>query len=280
LKDATALPAGRALEVRVADAAGTPVASAEVTARYAPGDDPESQDAGVLSTAARTDADGRARVAVPTDRPVDLRVLAKGSAPAGLRVAPDAPTATDVTVEPGLSLTVRVEDARGAAVADARVLCVARAGTSEVRIEARTGRDGTATLPPVGAGRVEVLAHATGFAWGGAVAEAKAASEPVRIVLPAGERLHLVVEDPWGVPLDGVRVESAPRPSPAGQSPDPSDPDAAPWRTDAHGVLEVLDQPVREVTLFLHKDGYESETLRGVVPGDATWYATLSPSKP
>jgi hypothetical protein len=72
-----------------------------------------------------------------------------------------------------------------------------------------------------------------------------------------------------------VRVESAPRPNASGQSPDPSDPDATSWRTDAHGVLEALDQPEREVTLFLHKDGYESETLR-VVPGDATWYATLA----
>ena len=274
----TSIPRGRTLSVRVVDAAGKPAPGVPVTARYAPSADAESQDEGVLATSERTDADGLAMVAVPSDRPANLLIVPARGAPTGLRVATDAPDEVAVRLEGGVSLEVRVTGAAGAPVAGARVLCVAKAGGSEVRREARTGADGRATLEPVAAGRVEVLAHAPGHAWAAVQADARDGAPPVTLALSSGRRLHVIVEDPWGVPLTDVQVRAVPRPDASGQGPDAGDPDALPWRTDAHGVLDVSDQPARSLDLHLRRDGYEEEIVSEVTPGDVTWYATLVPS--
>jgi hypothetical protein len=273
----TPIPRGRTLSVRVVDAAGRPAPGVPVTARYAQSADPEAQDEGVLATSERTDAEGLALVAVPSDRPADLLVVPARGAPTGVRVAVDAPAEVAVRLEPGVTVEVRVTGATGAPLAGARVLCVARAGAGEARREARTGPDGRATLEPVAAGRVEVLAHAPGHAWAAVRADAREGAPPVAVALQAGRRLHLVVEDPWGVPLADVVVRAVPRPGAGGQGPDAGDPDAVPWRTDAHGVLDVADQPARPIDLHLHREGYEDEVVADVTPGDVTWYATLVP---
>jgi hypothetical protein len=274
----TSVPSGRTLDVRVRDAAGTAVAGVAVAARYAPGSGPEAQDEGVLVTAGRTDADGRVRLAVPAGRASDLLVVPAAGAPTGVRVGADAPAEVDVVLEAGVAPTVLVRDADGAPVAGALVLCVARAGRSEVRREGRTDAQGRAILAPVAPGRVEVFAHAPGRAWAAATVDLRPGSTPVPLTLAPGHRLHVVVEDPWGVPLEGVRAQAVPRPTAAAQGPDAGDPDAGPWRTDAHGVLDVPDLPARSLDLHVRREGYEDEVLRDVTPGDVTWWVTLVPA--
>ena len=111
-------------------------------------------------------------------------------------------------------------------------------------------------------------------AWGAASIEATTADTMTEIRLAKGARLHLIVEDPDGVPLAGVEVRSAP--TAKGGAPDPDDPDApATWRTGENGVLVVDDLPARAIDLHLHREGYADEVVADVTPGDVTWFATL-----
>ena len=93
------------------------------------------------------------------------------------------------------------------------------------------------------------------------------------------EILRLVVEDPWGVPVEGVRVRSAARPGGAEGRAEAVGPDDRPWRTDDHGMLVVEDLPDRDLDLYLTKPGYVDEVLARVRPGAATVFTTLVPSR-
>jgi hypothetical protein len=172
---------------------------------------------------------------------------------------------------------VRVLDAAGAPVRAADVVVLARAGSVPSRRAASTGDDGTVSLPPVAAGTAEVYAHCPGCAWGFARVEVAPGVPPLVMRLAAGRPLRVVVEDPLGVPLPGVRVRAVARADREAGRPEIRGPDERPWTTDEAGALLVDDLPDRDVDLYLTKPGFRDETLVRVRPGDVTWFATMVP---
>ncbi len=281
LAEKTPVPSGVSRTVRVTDESGAPVEGAVVTARFAAGPSPESGAGAPLETGATTDAAGRAVLALPADRDADVVVEAKDLVVAGLRLSPkpaDAAAAVEVRTPRGADVRVEVRDAKGLPVAGADVLALFAADRSTARRRATTDASGAATVVGVREGRVEILVHRAGFAWASASTTAAPGAAAVAVELKAGKRLMLVVEDPSGLPLAGVSVRSVPRADAAAGVPDPSDPDAPPWETDAHGVLVVDDLPDREVDLYLTKAAHGEEILARVRPGGATWFATMVPT--
>ena len=115
-------------------------------------------------------------------------------------------------------------------------------------------------------------------AWASTTVEAKEDMPPVELSLPAGKTLHVIVEDPDGVPVGGVAVRAVPRTDVASGVPDAADPDSKPWLTDANGILVVPDLPDRELDLYLTNAGFAEQVLRRVRPGSAAYFATLVPS--
>jgi len=281
LAERTAVPAGVARALRVTDETGAAVAGAEVRARFASAASPERETASPLEVLATTDVDGRAVVRLPADRDADVLVEAKDLVVEGLHLtasdaAPAAPL--EVRIARGIEVRVDVRDEKGAPVAGADVLALSAADRSTARRHATSDARGAASIAGLRPGRVELLAHRAGLAWTAVTTSAAPGAPPVVVTLKAGKRLALVVEDPSGVPLPGVAVRSVARADAASGVPDPSDPDAAPWETDAHGVLLVDDLPDREFDLYLTKAGHGEEIVARVRPGGATWYATLVPT--
>lgn len=280
LSSATEVPAGRPLAVRVRDAQGAPVAGSRVEARWAADAAAEPADPAHLAVNGVTDADGRVVLPVPTDREVVVVAEGDGRAPATGRVARgDAAATADLALAPAGRARVVVRDADGRPAAAARVVAVVRVGDAEVRRSAATDGDGVAVLGGLPVGRVDVRAHAPGHAWSAVDVEARADAETrAEVRLARGARLHLVVEDPDGVPLAGVAVRSVERPDASGATPPPADPDRGPWVTDVNGTLVVDDLPPRTLDLFLHRDGYVDEAVADVTPGRTLLYATLVPA--
>ncbi len=216
---------------------------------------------------------------VPKGRATEVVVEPTDAAPVGVSVAADTSGPVTAPLAAGVELVIRVATADGKPVAGANVVALARAGKATVRRRALTGDDGTATLPPVAEGRLEVYAHRAGFAWAVVTVDARPGGGETRLVLSPGHRLRLVVEDPDGLPLAGVAVRSVARADTAAGAPDPMDPDGLPWTTDADGVLRVEDLPDREVDLYLGRAGYGEEIVARVRPGATTWFATLVRAK-
>jgi uncharacterized GH25 family protein len=272
----TNVPRGRAVEVVVRDEAGKPVPHAQVEARGegAPGSEPGRF--AEPSARATTDDDGRARLALRADRAADLVARAPGLAPGAARVEAGSVSEAAVTLPKGVPFPVLVVDGNGEPIAGAKVIVLSRAGDATDRREVETGRDGKAEGGPVVPGRVEVWAHAAGKTWETRVGSAgtPGAESPLRLQLSNGHRLHLVVEDPYGVPLAGVRVSpSEPLYSSHG-SRVYGPPDAAPWTTDEHGVL-VVEEARYVMVLRLSKPGYASEELSEVYPDRGRVLATM-----
>lgn len=280
LPEATVIPEGRRLTARVTGPDGTPAAGARVEARWRADAGAEPADAAQLSVAGTTDASGAVGLPVPTDREVTVVAEGAGAAPAAARVAAGGePTEAALALAPAGRARVRVRDADGRPAASARVVAIVRVGDAPVRREARTDADGAATLEALPVGHVDVLVHAPGHAWSAADVSPPAGGEAqVEVRLARGARLHLVVEDPDGVPLAGVAVRSVERPDAAGSPPPPADPDRGAWVTDANGALVVDDLPPRALDLFLHRDGYADEAVADVAPGATVHYATLVPA--
>ncbi len=275
LPDALPIPGGRTVEVIVSSPTGPAALRVPVAVRWAPEGVREPLDADTVTARVLTDKDGRARVPVPAGRAVEILVEPEGAAPTGRTISADAKEPVPIALAAGVPLRVRVETADGKPVVGANVVALARAGNATVRRRALTSEDGTATLPPVGEGRLEVYAHRPGFSWAVATVDARPGAGPTRLVLSPGRRLSLVVEDPDGLPLGGVAVRSVARADASAGAPDPMDPDGAPWTTDADGVLVVEDLPDREMDLYLGRAGHEEEVLARVRPGATTWFATL-----
>jgi len=269
------VPAGRTVEVVVSNPSGAAGARIPVSVRWAPEGVREPSDADAMTARATTDGEGRARVSVPVGRAVEVVVDGESAAPTGRNVPAEAAEPVPIALAAGVVLRVRVETADGKPVAGANVVALARAGNATVRRRALTAQDGTAALPPVGEGRLEVYAHRPGFSWAVATVDARPGSGPTRLVLSPGRRLRLVVESPDGLPLAGVTVRSVARPDASAGAPDPMDPDGVPWTTDADGVLVVEDLNDREMDLFLSLAGHAEEVLARVRPGATTWFATL-----
>ena len=272
----TAVPEGRLVTIVVRDPAGNAVPKAAVRALFL---DRPSRENGIpilqeLTESLETDAEGRVAVAIPIDREAELSVDAAGLAPAGLHLTSNGVSPTTVSLSRGISVSIRVVDSDGKPVAGADVMLLVKAGDLPARRTGRTGPDGVARVEGVPAGRAEAYAHRAGLAWGFASVDATEGMSTVALTLRPGRRLHLVVEDPRGVPLRDVAVRAVPRADAAG-APDPMDPDGRPWATDEHGVLTVSDLSDREVDLYLSKPGFADEIVPRVVPGPTTWFATL-----
>ncbi|MFO0931933.1 MAG: carboxypeptidase regulatory-like domain-containing protein [Planctomycetota bacterium] len=280
LGERTVLPPGRPLAVRVRDPRGAPAAGARVEARWNAEPGAEPADAARLSTTGTTDANGDVVLPVPTDREVTVVAEGDGTAPATGRLAPgDGAARTELALAPAGRVAVRVRDADGHPAAAARVVALVRVGDTQVRRQAATDADGVARLEGLPVGRVDVHAHTTGHAWSAVDATTRADEETsVEVRLARGARLHLVVEDPDGVPLPGVAVRSVERPDAAGSPPPPADPDRGPWVTDANGSLVVDDLPPRALDLFLHLEGYVDEAVADVLPGPTLHFSTLVPA--
>ncbi len=270
-----AVPVGRTLELRVAAPEGGAAGRASVSVRWAPEHVLEPREADLVTVKAPLGPDGTATVPVPAGRAAELIVEPEDAAPVGQSLPAEATGPVGVSLAAGVALPVRVETVDGKPVSGAQVVALARAGKATVRRRARTGDDGTATLPPVGEGRLEVYAHRPGFSWSVATVDARPGAGPVRLVLAPGKRLRLVVEDPEGLPLAGVAVRAVARADAAAGTPDPMDPEGRPWTTDADGILFVEDLPDREVDLYLGLAGYQEEVVARVRPGATTWFATL-----
>ena len=263
----------------VSVAEGKPVPGARVTARWSPQAVAEAAE-GTVESSRLADAQGLAALALPDDRPADVLVEADGLAPVGFRLPPATSLVRrDVSLARGVSVAVLVRGPDGKPVAGAEVLVLAAAGSGTTRRAATTDADGRAAAPPVAEGRVEVFAHAPGFAWASVTARASRRMEAVTLALERGAPLRLVVEDPWGVPLAGVRVHSQPRAEADAGVPAASPPDEKPWVTNDDGILLVPEAPDRPLDLHLSKPGFRDEVVPRVRPGPATWFATLVPAK-
>jgi hypothetical protein len=268
-------PAGRAIDVTLRDTSGKSVPASAATVRYAASGAgaPDRESEGV-EVRVRADAEGRLRVHVPDGVDATIVVESAGHAPVALRVDPgDSAGARDAVPSAGIRVPVRVLDARGRPVREARVLARSVVEGLRVTVEAQTDAEGVARVGPVAPGSVELLAHKPGHAWGGKTETAASAMGRVELRLFPGAPLRLVVESPLGAPLEGVHVTPLPLDGGPG---DVLPPDALPWRTGADGALVVEDLPLRAYRLHLALPGHAEETLQDVRPGAVTYFATLT----
>jgi hypothetical protein len=265
------------VEVRARDDAGRALAGARVTARYAvtplAGVPPEAEAVEARSRVV-ADAEGTARVPVPATGRARVLVERDGRAPAAVDLGPsDGSAPVEVVLAAGLRIPVRVVGLDGMALAGARVIGRAVVGSQSVERESKTGSDGRASVGTFGPGPVEVYAHAPGRAWAVLTVEASAAMATAELRLAPGYGLRLVVEDPLGLPLEGVHAVATTEDD---GPPDVVPPGAAAWRTDASGVLVATDLPDRPYRIRLSLPGRVDEVIRGVRPGHATYFATLA----
>jgi len=200
------LSPGGEIEGTVRDAEGKPLAGVIIYAR------PSGQPRSLVSVAAKTDADGRYRLAhLPLEFPWQLRAqkadyLAYQSDP--LQVVETRRFDIMLSSRPhGGSIQGRVVDAQGRPIAHAEL--VNQGDRGELR-QAKTGDDGRFLLEnlypsPNGA---EVVARAAGFAAKSTTVAPGPADAPseVTLTLESGHRLAGRVVDEQGRPLEGVSV--------------------------------------------------------------------------
>ena len=271
---AITVPAHRVLPVSVRDPQGRPVADAIVRATYRTTASASGEDEPVgRARSVRTDARGRAHVAVPVMSSYDVVIEPPNGAPLVRRFPRGDGTAPfQVVTQPGVFVPIRVVGPGGAALAKAQV--VARASMAETRITrtATTDDRGRAALGPFPEGPLEIFAKADGHAWAGRVETAVGAMGTVTLTCPIGYDLRIVVADPFGLPLEGVRAEVT---AGDGGRPLVTSPLPEAWHTDAQGILHIPGLPNRTYDVTLTREGYGVEKLRGLQPGATTSFATL-----
>jgi len=267
------IPAPRQVRVRLRDGRGKPVADKPVRAWTAatPGIDGESPTR--LESAATTDATGEASLYVPAAGAVTLRVDAAGHAPVERTfVESDGNDVLEWVLDAPLTVPLRVVDEKGAPLVGARWHARATLGSGRLEREGVTGPDGRVDAGPFPPGEVEVFAAAPGRAWGRAAVTARAAMGTVEMRLEPGAGLRLVVEDPLGIPLQGVRVEWSPA---DGGPPLVEAPAAGAPVTDERGGLVLAHLPLRPLRLRLLREGFRPERIEDVHPGAVTLFTTL-----
>ncbi|HTO77679.1 MAG TPA: carboxypeptidase-like regulatory domain-containing protein, partial [Thermoanaerobaculia bacterium] len=214
---AAALPAEPPLTGRVVDAAGDPLAGAAVKAfpYRSPQEALLDRTLGVapeVVSEAKTAADGTFRVSVPAGTvELSLRVSAAGRPAvelAGPFGAEDTEEPIEVAVPDGRTITGRVTDESGAAVAGALIRASAPLDFPEdsaVADETKSGPNGTFTLVAAPKGDVTMRVLATGFA----PASDRGAHPATRISLTRGGAVEGVVRDAKGRPVSAAIVASA-----------------------------------------------------------------------
>ncbi len=258
----------------VVDEAGRPVPGAEIEA--VPIEAPLT--AGEVSGWSRTDSLGRFRLdgLRPGER-LTARVLASGFAVLESPMPPLAPepaTPVRLALQRGRTVLGKVVDAAGSPIQGAEVLAYpldpAAQPESLLRAKARemrsaTGRDGTFSLPAVGAGQIDLALRASGAGpkWLRSV-DVPPGNAPLdlgRIVLGPESPLRGTVADDAGAPISGARVTAAPvvtvpRPGDFAAGPPPA------TLTDGNGqfALSGLEAGVK-VLLRGEQDGFLPATL-------------------
>lgn len=277
---AVAVPENSILEVNVRNPEGLPIRGARVRSRFTQASSSEQgldlgEDRLAQVGGAETDEAGRAYLAVPVSSPFAVLVQAPLAAPFVRRFqAGDGNAPLEVITERGLLVPVRVRGPEGRALAGAQVIARASVGGLRIAPHATTDAHGRAELGPLGAGPVEIFAWTPGHGWAAVVETAAGAMGTVELRLPRAEHISLVVEDPFGVALEGVRAEVTPA---DGGRPLVSPPLPVSWRSSRNGRLDIPDLPDRlyEVTLTL--PGYTLEKLENLRPGNTKYFATLVP---
>lgn len=160
------------------------------------------------SITASAGTDGRIALGPVPPGTLGLRVSAAGHVERTAEAAVTASGRTvdlgDVTLDDGLAIRGRVRDAARNPVAGATVratLSGGEEGPPEVEVDAK----GAFVVSGLAAGRYDVRAEATGFAWGQAVADA--GGTPVTIVLVTAGAVTGRVVDAAGAAVDDARIE-------------------------------------------------------------------------
>jgi hypothetical protein len=207
----------------VVDEAGRPVPGAEI--ETVPVEVPLPT--GEVSGWSRTDSQGRFRLdGLRSGERLTARVLASGFAVLESPMPPLAPepaTPVRLALQRGRTVLGKVVDAAGSPIQGAEILAYpldpAAQPESLFRAKARemrstTGRDGTFSLPAVGAGQIDLSLRAAGAGpkWLRAV-DVPSGNAPLdlgRIVLGPESPLRGTVADDVGAPIAGARVTAVP----------------------------------------------------------------------
>jgi hypothetical protein len=268
------LPAWRTVTLRVKDVQGRPVDRAQVLVTSDPGEGeggpPQRPWRGMTNRA------GELRFALPAGTDCDVLVIKGRLGPAARRLGSwDGSDVLDLVLAEGVLVPVRVLAPDGTPVAGAAV--AGRGVVEGVRVEhgglLRTDADGRVSVGPFAPGPVELWAHLPAGAWVGALAQARPAMGTVRLRPEPGRALRLVVEDPFGAPLQGVRVDVTVT---AGGPPLAAAPaEGTTARTDAQGGAVLAWLPDRVYELILQKAGYRTQRVPGLRPDGALHLLTL-----
>lgn len=281
--DEVLVPDPRTVRVVARDVHGEPVADAEVVVVSDCGEAGEVAPLPRLRT--RTNRQGEARISLAPDQGCHIIVQRGPLGPAARRLAAvDGSDVLELVLTDGVMIPVATQTVGDAAVPR---LLRARADVNGVRVEQsrlvgpEEGAD--STVGPFPAGAVELYAGARGHAWAARVVEAQAAMGTVGVALERSHPLRLVVEDAFGVPIEGAVVElSATRGEPLVLPPDARD-----LRTDARGIagppvgggIADVELPDRIYEARISAPGYAPQTVRGLRPGGALHFVTLLPAK-
>lgn len=274
----TAWPAARTVAVASAADAGVGRPGDEVVVRYRlkPAADGEP-----VEIVHRMPFEGRSLdLEVPVGVPVDVVLVRRDSPPEHRRVAAGTGRAMlKLGASPGVEVPVRVLDDRGQPIAMARVhatFALADMTWTWPHPERAVPCDnrGEARLGPLPKGAAQVFASAAGYAHGrSALVQVESGMPAIEIRLTPGGTLHLVVEDPFGNPIPGVRLESI-----------EADDGGAPLVVPQVGAEAIqVDErrwrwhglPLRPLRLQLSAPGYQPSVIRRIEPGAVTWYLTL-----
>jgi len=206
------LEPGVALEGRVVDAEGEPVAEAKVEIGGFPSHSGlgSRQPSGLSARETATDVDGRFRIEdLASDTRVTVRVEAEGLLPTSVPGV-ELPTASplEIRLERGARLFGRVVSLGGSPVPTAAVRPILEVPKSYPQ-PTETDDDGGFDFKALPAGQLTLEVQATGFVprrlSGLSTAEGRDVG-PIEIRLDPGARIDGRVLDPYGVPVVGARV--------------------------------------------------------------------------
>ena len=276
------LPEPRHLRVLARDVQGEPVADATVEVTLERGEAEEG--APLPATRARTNRGGEAVVALPPGYGCRVVVQRGSLGPATRRFSPaDGSDTLEVVLTEGIMIPVRARPAGGAGLLR---LLEGRADVRGVRVDQRLlvkreqSEDEPALLGPFPPGPVELFVAARAHAWAARVVDARPAMAAVDVPLARAHPLMFVVEDPFGVPIQGATIELT---RTDGDEPLVLPPSAFGLRTDKRGRAGLPTQsgisgneiPAGTYEARVAAPGYAPQTIRGLRPGGALHFVTL-----
>lgn len=293
-------PAAR-LSGRVVDGSGRPLPWVEVRV-VAADHQPFARRPPTKPGVARTGSDGRFRIGgLPIGTALTVRASLEGYAPWQERVAPRSAVPgqagsggfpeLEIVLSAGARLRGRLMDETGAPVAAAEVVLTPRDAPVEPwamepagMVRAESGPDGVFVLSDLAAGRVDLSVTAAGHAPlsrpGVEVPDRAGTIDLGDLVLGPEAVLEGVVEDPRGVPIEGVQLRVAAdqpryfRPPTLGQGDDSSRTTGADGRFRFDGL-----RPGDTVGLHAWKEGYAAGGVDGIVlPTEEPVQVVLEPS--